>query len=91
MSEPFNLDENETQETTRKSELNLSGSNIWQQVVSLWNAIWSQSLVVGRKGETLIQLPLPIAILFALAFNFAAAMLLIIGIVAGYSVSIVKR
>lgn len=92
MSEPFGLDDSGAQqEPDRKQELDLSLGNLWQKVAALWNTLWSQGVVVKRRGETVIQLPLLIAIALALFFPHGALVVLVVGLIAGYSLTIVKK
>jgi hypothetical protein len=91
MSEPFGLDEGGAQQPQRKQELDLSAGNLWRKVTGLWNTIWGQNVVIKRRGETVIQLPLPIAIALAVFFPHGALVVLVVGLIAGYSLTIVKK
>ncbi len=91
MSEPFGLNEPGAEQPQRKQEPDLSVGNLWQKATGVWNAIWGQSVVVKRRGETMIQLPLPIAIALAVFFPYGALAALVIGLIAGYSMTIVKK
>lgn len=91
MSEPFDINEQERTESERKSEFQLSASDLWQKLAALWNAIWAQSLVVRRRGDTVMQLPLAVAIALAVFFPYAAVLFLVIALVAGYSITVVSK
>ncbi len=90
MSEPFGLDDSGGQ-PPRKQELDLSLGTLWENIVRLWNALWKQSLLIKRRGETVIQLPLVVAIVLGLLFPYAALAVLVVGLIVGYSLTVVKR
>lgn len=90
MSEPFGLDDAGARKERDQGSRSSSG-NLWSKLGEVWKAIWSQSLFVKRHGETVIQLPLALAILLAVAFPHAAALLLVIGVLAGYSISVTSK
>jgi hypothetical protein len=92
MSEPFDLDDSGAQQQPeRKQEPDLSLGSLWQKAGAVWSALWDQSVIVKRRGETVIQLPLPVAIALALFFPHGALVVLVVGLIAGYSMTIVKK
>lgn len=86
MSEPFDLEQ-----LPQPQKQGPSGNVWWRKVKEAWEMVWRQSVVVSRRGETVIQLPLPIAALVVIAFPHASVLALIVGVVAGYSISVVRR
>jgi hypothetical protein len=91
MSEPFELEDVGAQQPEPKTGGHCSCRNVWQTLTKIWDALWSQSLYIKRRGETVIQLPLALAVVLAVIFPHAAVPILVIGIIAGYSVTIAPK
>jgi hypothetical protein len=88
MSEPFEVNENPTPSSKGPGR---SKCCSWDQVVKAWASMWRETLVIGHKAETVVQLPLVVAIMLGLAAPHVAAVTLILGIVLGYSFMVVTR
>ncbi len=88
MTEPFDINE-------QPAGTNQGGAapkpTFWDQLVEAWNTLWKQTLIIGRKSETLVQLPLMLAILLGVAFPHLAALIFVLGIVMGYTFKVVSR
>lgn len=91
MSEPFGLDDAGAPAPQNTNTPTKATRKVWDQAKSVWNAIWHQSLFVKRRGQTAIQLPLALAVVLAVLFPHAAALVLVIGIIAGYSFAVAPR
>jgi hypothetical protein len=87
MSEPFEVNENPTP-SSKGSGLKCCS---WDQVVKACKSVWRQTLVIGHKTETVVQLPLVVAIMLAFAAPHVAAVILVLGIVFGYSFKVINR
>jgi|GEM_PF-6167354 len=87
MAEPFDINE--------QPSANQGGAapkpTFWDQLVKAWNTLWKQTLIIGRKSETLVQLPLVLAILLGVGFPHVAALVFVLGIVLGYTFRVVSR
>ncbi len=87
MTEPFDINE--------QPGANQGGAapkpTFWDQLVKAWNTLWKQTLIIGRRGETLVQLPLVLAIPLGVAFPHGALLIFVLGIVLGYTFRVVSR
>lgn len=88
MSEPFDIQESPD---VSQSGASPKKTTFWERLVRATKSMWKQTLIIARKGETLVQLPLLIAVLLAIGFPHLAALVLVFGIVFGYSFTVVGR
>ena len=86
MSEPFDIDQAPSAASPAPSK-----PSLWDKAVNNWNTLCKQSLIIARRGETFMQLPLPVAVIATVAFPHLAAVILVLGIVLGYSFSVVNK
>lgn len=86
MTEPFDINEQPASQGGGPPR-----PTFWDQLVEAWNTLWKQTLIIGRRGETLVQLPLVLAIGLGVAFPHAAALIFVLGIVLGYTFRVVSR
>lgn len=88
MSEPFDIQESPD---VSQSGASPKKTTFWDQLVSASKSMWKQTLIIARRGETLVQLPLVIAVLLAVGFPHLAALVLVFGIVFGYSFTVAGK
>jgi hypothetical protein len=88
MSEPFNIDE---RPAVSQGSATQKKPTLWDQLVTTSKSLWKQTLIIARKSETVVQLPLVLAILLAVGFPHLAALVLVLGIVLGYSFTVVGK
>jgi len=89
MSEPFDIEETPTPSSSGPAQ---QPRPTWkEQVRKAWCSAWGYSLIIGRKNETVIQLPVLIAIPIGIMGGWITALGLFLGIVLGYSFRVVSR
>jgi hypothetical protein len=88
MSEPFDI--HESPDVTQRSAAQAKPT-FWDQTVTACKSLWKQTLIIARRGETVVQLPLVLAIVLVVGFPHLAALVLVLGIVLGYSFTVAGK
>ncbi|MGI6368733.1 MAG: DUF4342 domain-containing protein [Anaerolineae bacterium] len=87
MPEPFELDD----QPTTPEQPRAPKQSLWDTINSLASQIWKTTFLASRGNETVVQLPLILAVLFVLVFPHLAAVAVVLMILLGFKIQVLDK